>query len=231
MTRNLKALGLALVAVLAMGAVMASAASASFDSEIEKTTIEGEQPAESKHKFTVEAGSTECSTAKFHSLSSTTTTGPVTGTLSGSVYTSASLTIEPIYDNCTNSLLGEVNVKENGCHYRFTAGETISSTTTAGSVHVECHEGKVIEVVRASGFNPCTIKVGPQTLGGIVYHNEGSGSTRDVLVTANVEGLKYSQSGLLCPGGTGNFENGTYKGDVTTIGTDEAGNHVGVWVT
>jgi hypothetical protein len=113
MTRKLKTLGAALVAVFALTAVMASAASAAqYTSSVYPTTATGESP-KGNDVFTTEAGTVEC---KAHFV----------GTLTAA---SSDLTVTPTYTNCT--AFGFVEASVTGCKYTFTA-----VTTTSSSVHV-----------------------------------------------------------------------------------------------
>lgn len=212
MFRNMKVLGLAVVAVLAMSAVVAASASAAFNAENEGTTLlSGSQT--NTHEFTVNTGTVTCTTATF------------AGSQSGK--TSSTLSITPTYEGCTNSLLGSMSVNMNGCTYLFhteaTTGEPIN-----GKVDVVCSGTNEIEVKRTSGVQVCTVKVPAQTgLGAVKYTNK-SGS---VEVEAEVTGLHYSQSGALCLGGTGSFTNGTYKGKVLESGKTTEGTAVNISVT
>jgi hypothetical protein len=220
MIRNLKVLGLAFVAVLAFGAVMASAASASFDSSAKETVLSGSQPEGEPHEFEVEAGKTECETAKFHSLSSATTTGPITGVeQEDGQFSTDSITIEPVYENCENNLLGNMVVEMNDCDYNFTTGAAREDGGIEGKVEVKCHEGGEIEV-RATGSTICSITVPAQQVGGIAYYNESG----KVNVVSTVSELKYTQHGVFCPGNgfasSKTFNNGIYNGSVLTSGED-----------
>jgi len=228
---KLKALALALIAVLALGAVVTSVASAKFDSEIEHTRINGEQPAGSPHTFTVEAGSTTCKTARFSVTS--------VGTNTGTSWTSSELTITPVYEICTALVIGEEHVADvnpNGCTYTFTAGETFEGETKVhGTVDIICPVGKVIEV-EITGPNICKVTVPAQlNKAGITYHNTGTGASRDVDVISAITTLTYTQDGAFCPGNnfqaSKTFTNGKYSGEVTSIGANTNGTQVGIWVT
>jgi len=205
MIRNFKVLGLALVAAFAMSAVVASAASADFRSESDHTIITGTQGV--PNTFTVTAGTTHCGTATFEGTSTETT--------------SSSITITPTYENCriTNFGVETVNatVDMNGCHYLL---------TTTGQVHLECNTGlgSAVEVTAPL----CVITVHPQTVSSVDYANIGSGTTREVRVTATATGITYTQSAT-CPGGNNTYHNGTYNGTVTATGEDTNRNHVGIW--
>jgi len=199
MTRNLKALGLALAAVFALGAISASAALAEetepiahFTSSTYPAKITGEQIG--KHKFVVGSlGEVTCNEARFH--------GELTKA-------STSLTITPTYSECEmHTFLGQhrpTTVTTNGCTYTFTVheqGETDEGTietpdttkhektvthTWIGDVHLLCPEGvNGIEIhVYKSGNTAhtellCTYTIKPQTVKNIHYavHEVGSKAT------------------------------------------------------
>jgi hypothetical protein len=206
MIRNLKVLGLAVVAVFAMSAVVASAAMAeNFHSESSPTTLTGEQSA--THEFTTSVGTVTCTTAKF--------SGNVTGTSVSEV------SVHPTYEGCKLSGINiNVTITTTGCNYRF-----YNVASKSGPVDVVCETGKEITV---SGPG-CTVKVPGQTGKSTVsYTNNGSGTGRTVTVTAAVEGLKYSTSGLLC--GSSTKENGTYKGPTLVKGFTGGGTQQGIFV-
>ena len=95
MIRNLKALGLAVVAVLAMTALAAPASqAASFTAASYTATLEGEQLAAESHVFTLAGGRTvTCTSAKFK------------GTLAAP---SSTATITPTYSSCHANILGAI---------------------------------------------------------------------------------------------------------------------------
>jgi hypothetical protein len=126
MTRKIKTLGVALVAVFALTVVMASAASAaSFTASTYPTTATGES-AIGNDVFTTEGGTVEC---KAHFV----------GTLTAA---SSDLTVTPTYTNC--KAFGFVEATVTGCKYTFTAVSTTSAnvdvvspcTIKAGNCHV-----------------------------------------------------------------------------------------------
>jgi len=241
MKATIKVAGLSLLAVLVLGVVGASTASAKFDSEAASTTVAGVMESVFEHKFTMEAGTTSCEVASFHSMSAATTKGPVTGSAVSGGFTSETLTIQPIYGSiidgsCSNNLLGRMLVKINDCDYRFTAGETIEAgTRVKGEMKIVCHAGGKIEIIRVEGV-PCTITIGEQELGGVTYHNKETGSSRDVTVELSITKIAYTQDGMFCPGNGGaaskSFTNGTYSGKVTLKGENTATKaQTGIWVT
>jgi hypothetical protein len=204
MIRNRKTLGLVLAAVLAIGGLSASNASAaSFHSEVEHTIIDGEQSPGTNDLMRFNAGTWTCNSITY---TGTTTTA-----------TNTSLTVTPTWKECTAFGFVNITIDVNGCTYVFNAG---------GSFQISC-PGNPITV---TAFN-CHIKIGSQTFpSGITYDNAGTGTGRDMSFTINFSGLTYTQESKSFPGcSNGTFNNGTYEGNATVTGTDTAGSPVGVW--
>jgi hypothetical protein len=203
MIRNLKALGLALVAVAAFAAfASASASAAEFHSEGKGTTLTGAQ--ETVNTFTANAGTTHCQSAKF------------TGTTSGTSTTQATQKVTPAYTECKLTAFGGESLNATvdvGCEYNLSAN---------GPVNIECGTSSMRVTAPF-----CTITVNGQEVNKASYSNVGTGTTREILVKSEVTGLKYTQSAF-CPTGGGTFENGTYNGTVKVTGESGA-THVGVW--
>jgi hypothetical protein len=143
MTRSLKALGLAMVAMLALGAVLASAASAApkltSASNEYPVVLEGSQS--TKHKFTLPGNRTfECTTVKF-----------VGEIKSKAEAETSKATVAPTYEGCTATILGNIDpvtVTLNGCTYQLSLTEEAASAgyEYAGAVKIQCPAGKSIEV-------------------------------------------------------------------------------------
>lgn len=220
MTRNLKALGLALVAVFAMSALVVSAAQAeevkhTFTSEVTPTVLTGKQETGTKHAFTVGTGAnahtTTCEKAEF------------AGTQEGKE--ANTVTLKPTYSECSASGLGAATVRTNHCAYVFQS-DTVTSEDAA--VEVECAEGSSIEVeVPSVGV---TLHIGAQTpAGGNHYTNlaehPAAGGKMAVTAKTTVSGVHYTCSGggcfLLEGGGTGS--NGTYTGESWVTGYNDTG--------
>src|SRR5262245_37092010 len=104
MILNLKVLGLALVAMLAIGATSASAAEC--HSETASTTIPGSQV--STGTFGTDSGTIHCTTAT------------VSGSASGA--TTSNVVVAPTYSGCksTGFIEANVTVDTNGCDYNIT---------------------------------------------------------------------------------------------------------------
>ncbi len=206
MIRNLKTLGLAVMAMFALTAVAASAAQAvEFHSEIENTTVTASTEAGSNSVFDAAGASISCASATF------------TGTQAAK--TSPTLTVTPVYSNCTFLGVLNVPVKTNGCQYTFHAEGGVADVTGASCTAI---------TFEAAG---CKVEVGKQNgLKEVTYTNLGAGTTREVTVTPHVTAITYTSSGLGCPK-TGTFSDGNYtSGNAIAKGESSKGVQAGVWV-
>ncbi len=180
MIRNLKALGLALVAMFAMSAMAASAASAAeFTSgsypQTLKTVDSGEEDL-----FTVSGNELTCSEEEF------------TGELKAAT---TALTVTPDYKGCKTKgqTFNNVTVTTNDCTYSFHATTKNGINHHSGKVTIVCPIGKVIEIHHyttahnhSTGSSNCTNTVAGQTAGGTVtYTNVGGDVIIEGTVTVN----------------------------------------------
>jgi hypothetical protein len=194
MTRKIKSLGLAFVAVAAMSMVVAGGAQAA---QLHASTaganayLSGTQT--TQHAFTVDTGIVKCTSATFiGSAAKTAQDGEVTAQ----------------YTGCNVSGIAAL-VDMNGCKYTITG-----TGQEALKVKVDitgCTSGKVISVTAGS----CTVTVPEQTgLGTITLANTAT----DVNGTINIAGITYQTHGT-CPNTasdhTTQTTNGTYTGGVT----------------
>ncbi len=198
MIRNLKTLGVALCAALALTAVAASAASANYTASSYPTTGTAES-ALGNDVFKTEAGNVEC---KSH----------FEGTLTGE---SANLTVKAKYTNCKAFGFLEATVNMRSCDYLFTTGTFLKSTEEGNTheytaaVHVKCTNAAEPILISAG---TCKTTVGEQSPEGHVIITETT-KTGDVDVQATVTGIKYTvtEDGFACPfGGTGAKTGATY---------------------
>ena len=215
MTRNLKALGLALMAAFALSAVGATAAQAlEADVGAGGQTITGNQLNESaphnNHSFVLSSGRAfACSTAVFD------------GTIENG---DTEVTVTPTYSGCLSNGTQPATVTHNGCDYRFYNGEEESPNNfTNVTVDLECDPGNVIEVHvysshanHTSGTVLCTYNVAPF----VGEHNNTLSNTGsapdDVKVVSTVEGIAVTRvtgSALVCGNAS---QTATYTG-VTTL--------------
>jgi hypothetical protein len=215
MTRNLKTLGLALVAVMALAAVAASSASAQFEAESAPVTLTRSSNAMQKFAPTKGGTAVECTTIAL----SNSTQGATPAT---------TVEVFPTYSNCESILGLATSVTTNGCSYLF----HLAAATTTGTTDVKCPTGKVIEIFVGGESSPfCKYTIGAQSgLSSVSFKNTGAGTTREVIVEPNVGGITSTRtvSGFGCPSAG---STGTYIGSSTVTGENAAGTtHIGVFV-
>jgi hypothetical protein len=224
MTRNLKAFGLALVAMLAIGAFAAQGASAaeehSFRSAANQTVLTGQNESygtgSSRDRFTATAGlAIECD-----STFEGTNTGAETDTVR----------VRPTYSSCA----GGVTVHNNGCEYVFDSDTEQASGHSTSSEHatvrLDCganHEHS-IEITRPGcniAFSTTHNSTGTtvnQSLSGVRYANTSHSSNSTITVTATAKTIRYIvTAGSFCGlagHAAGTYSNGTYDGLASVTG-------------
>jgi len=211
MNRNYKAFGLALVAMLALGAFVAQAASAKpLTVEVgQETTVHLTGNQEESHKFVTSSGTVTCTSAVFNATAGTGAGGAID-----------ELTVFPTYTGCTAFGFATAHVSMNGCTYTFTTPSSIGSgvvTWGASQLHIKCSEGRKIQITPTSfGVSVCTQFVEEQTptSGHVIGKNVASSNPMDMTLEAAVTGLHYFGSGGLC-GDSSTHTNGAYIGSST----------------
>ena len=195
MIRNIKVLGLAIAAVLALSAVAAgSASAAAFHSSESPTIITGTQTG--NHVFDAASDTISCTGATFK--------GTVTGTEVQSIQTEAA------YTGC--SFFGvAVSVNMNGCQYEFNANGEVAVINKPSR---NCSTEPITFKASFLGVS-CTIKVGPQVeLKSATYDSTEKEETNGtVTVTPAVNGIAYTQEG----GGCGSHNEGRYTSGTTLV--------------
>ena len=207
MNRNYKAIGLALVAMFALGAFVAQGASASpltIEGIANGTVfVKGDQGG-GEHEFKSAAGTVKCKEAEF----------PGSGTVKeGKV---EELTVTPTYKSCTAFGFATAHVKMNGCTYTFTTPTSLGSGKVtwngASQLHLVCPSEKVIEITPTSfGVSVCTLTIAAQTPTGeagkeshVVGSNSGTPTAMHVFLDITLFGIHYIGHGAPCdpePGG------------------------------
>jgi hypothetical protein len=205
MTRNFKALGLALIVALAMSAVAASVASAATDTLFtgaDPAFVTAEQEAEKgQHIFEVpgEGVSATCSKAHFG------------GTVQGGEKITQ-VTVTPKYEGtCSLEPFGSATVDTTGCDYLLT-GETVGAHA---KVHINCSGSNKIKITGPLG---CTISVGTQSPGGgyTIKNETGGNGIKDVTLNITVTNISWTSTfscGFIGLPSSGN--NATYTGTAT----------------
>lgn len=231
MIRNLKALGLALIAVLAMGALVAGNASAAgerFHSEKELTILTGENETGNIHVFKSGSLEIKCTTAKFAGTSKGVSAG-------ANDFVATTVTVHPTYTGCSDNIFGGTDTVDTaGCNYVFSS-ET--NATKHLPTEISCTTGTAIKVT-APG---CTLSFGTQKNGGGVSSaNEGSSTTRDT-TTNSTTTATFTKSGFACglvSGTVGEYSGATtmkgfidngVSGNIDEGATYTEGAQVGIW--
>jgi hypothetical protein len=245
MIRNLKALGLALVAVFAMSALAASAAQATpiftgyeTPSGTHVHTIgTGTTAAGSIEKFVAGAGTVECHIT----YETTSLTGEDTElTVKPTKFTTPGTTED---GHCNTLALGanfKTDIDFEGCDYIFHSGVKLAANEYTGTVDIKCPEGKSIDIkiTNSTAGTKCTLRVPAQNgLKHVIYKNQKVEKPTDVNVEATVAEIKYQvvEGGVLgCGKANGTYEgaNGsTYSGSVTLKGEDTVKNPLDIEVS
>jgi hypothetical protein len=194
MIRNLKSLGLALVAVLAMSAVVASAAQAvpSFTASAYPATATGSN-AKGGEAFTLDGSTVQCD-SHFQ------------GTLSAA---GSTLTVTPKYSNCEAFGFLEATVNTEGCTYVFHATEQVAAGVYNHHVDVVCPAGKSIKITAGT----CKAEVTAQNNKTTVKTTNLAGGTVTVQPNVTVS-THVTQDGFGCPLAGLGTRNAVYHGDV-----------------
>jgi hypothetical protein len=206
MKRNLKALGLACVAALAISAVAAAGARAQNPAADFTCGEEGEgactitaevHPGESTLLFKTSIGSISCD--ELHG----TATAP-----HGEPFSELTVTNGEVGGCDFAGLAASVDFGD--CHLTLHDGETIEEGVATSEVDISETEGKECSItIEAFG---CTVTVGPEG-------NEGLSSVTledregEITGEATVGGITYSYSGFTC--GSGEKSDGVYHGNFT----------------
>jgi len=208
MIRKHKALGLALLALFAFGAIAQSAAASPLTVATGEVHITAAQEG-TGHVFTAgSSGEVKCTTS-----TSDSTAIPVSGQVN-------EITVAPTYTNCT-AFGSTADIKVNGCTYTLTTPTSIGVgvVTWSGStqLHVLCPVGKSIEITPTFlGASVCTQFVGAQTPteGHVVGRNVAESVPMDITLENTLGGIHYTGSGGICQNSETHI-NGTLTGNTT----------------
>jgi len=224
MNRKFKALGLAFVAVLAMSAVVASAAqakesiqltAASYPATIHAT---GEGVGEN---FNTEAGKITCKVSHYHA------------TLNEA---SSSVTVKPTYTECSafgGLFSATVNTEE--CHYVFTGTEKVAAGQYRAHVNVTCPEGQSIKITAGTCKAEVKAQTGLTTVD--LTNNAGNVGIQPTLLGPEGEqdgkhgpiAYTVTQDGFGCPfNGTGAKTGGEYSTTAAIEVTPTSGGPISV---
>jgi hypothetical protein len=189
MIRKFKTLGIAMVAVLALSAVVASAASATNFTASKYPTAGTATSEKGNDDFKTEAGSVEC---KAH-FAVAALTEP-----------SETVTVTPTYTECKAFGFLNATVNMNGCDYVFHSN---------GQVDVVCASGGPIKITAGT----CETTIAAQSgLGTVDLANSGTGISAQATVTGIA--YTVTKDGIGCPfGGTGAKTGATYTQNTAVL--------------
>jgi len=227
MARNLKTLGLSLVAVFAMSALVASAAQAAahfgWEAGAKKFTTTNDP--------TAGAGGNQVITLTKSGLSFTCNEIKGEGNLEGAenkstTWTTTSITYNHTEagsgneDKCKGPLGTTPKIEMNGCNKKLEATETTVPGDTSqitADMYIVCPAGKTI-VFNSGGL--CTVTIGSQgPLKHVILTNANTTGKEEVTGHATItEEIVESHSGLC--GSATNLKDGSYTGKFTVIAHD-----------
>jgi hypothetical protein len=217
MTRKIKALGLAIIAVTAMSMAASAQAFEMHTTHNNDIVLTGQQS--QQFVLQTDAGKVTCTTADFE--------GTVPW-VSGSQVTGQETTLTPTLSGCQTLGLAAV-LRMNGCKFVIT-NKTTGGSTTAKTGYVDltgCTVGKQVEVIGGGGV--CITTVPEQHhLGHVVFQNtQEVGKPEHIEVSVTLTGLKYEFHGMGCGGTppTVLTSNGVTQGGATFRAYEKTGTH------
>lgn len=242
MIRNLKVMGLALVVVFALGAVVASAASAA-----EQGTLTAESPVKldltetgakgsGSNAFTTFGAKTECfgSTYVGRKINST---EPIS-------VPATTATVTPTYNQGECRAFApetEATIQTNGCDFVFHIGNTSPAGNTEGkyalTADVVCPAGQKLHLTEYLNADHktsfCTTMIGPQMgLKGAIVTSTPKATPEDLDITGTFTGITAERTGTCLLDGHGNKTMAAeWDIDTTVTGTNEGGIVKGITVT
>jgi hypothetical protein len=215
MTRTSKALGPALLAVLAIGAVTAPVAPAAtqqdhFVSETETTVLTG-------------TGNLLISTKKVN-LNLTCKHQTFADTLSQKEVTTLGLV--PTYTECSTPA-GNSTVDSTNCEYVIGSLTTDTTAQTDGKgterhakTDIVCTAGSAIKITAPS----CTVTINTQeNLHGLTFENKADPTKSDITINVTVDKVKYTSTGFGCAliGLPAEGADGLITGSITVTGYED----------
>ncbi len=207
MSSKFKTLGLALVASLALSAILASMAQATFSFTAPEGAVNLTGNQVTQKAFTTSGGEMKCNSVIF------------TGTTTAA--SSTQQLFEPHYSGCT-SFGFTAHVNATGCSYLFTTPTVKLTPTeyTGAPPHLVCAGGGITITPTFFGASMCTTLISAQTptSGHVIYKNEGAGTTRDVLMTTTTSGTHYTSTGGICGESGKTLTDGASTGSMTIKG-------------
>jgi hypothetical protein len=225
MTRKIRALGLSLLALAAIGATTSSAAEAVPKIEVSEHAVLIGVNSKGKHVLASGSRQLECDAA-------------IDGGLSGST---SELTVAPTFSNCQALVFGlprPATFTPNHCEYTYQNMQTAGTSWTATvdilcenpgeemEAHIYENEGKHKEKASL-----CTVKVPPQQdIGTVVFSNMTEASPADITIDMTLASMQYNVSGSAFICGTSS-SNATYTGTFTMHATNTSNKAIPIGIS
>ncbi|HEU5252970.1 MAG TPA: hypothetical protein VFU16_06570 [Solirubrobacterales bacterium] len=201
---KLTKIAIALVAVLAMSAVVASGASAEFQLESNQENVQLVAEDNGAHVFTVDGQNVTCKKAEFESGIIKTPANTISG-------------VNAKYSNCTAFGFAGATVNMGNCHYDFTTPEQINSHEYTSKAMILCTGANNINVNSSVFGSECSVSIGQNTknenLSHVIIHNT-TNTPKDLTLTITINEIQVTKNkdNGLCPlSGTGTVNNGSYN--------------------
>lgn len=192
MGTKIKALGLGVLATLAIGAMASIDASATVTGHFTHDAVGGhailtgtEGPANHRVKFSIDNGTHfECDATHYH------------GTVSTATFTTFQLT--PTYSGChtEGGVPGSITIDANNCHLKFysNTGASTPTPTEHATFDYLCPAGTGVVITHPN----CTIKMPTQPLKGITYTTVTENSKHALTVDMTVQGKTVHYESGIC---------------------------------
>ncbi|HEU5252535.1 MAG TPA: hypothetical protein VFU16_04305 [Solirubrobacterales bacterium] len=218
---KLTKIAIALVAVLAMSAVVASGAMAqplTSNAGVNSVELEGEDTG--NHVFSVDEQNVTCKKATFKS--------------GATAVPANQITVNALYNECTAFGFANATVNMGNCHYVFTTPNKLETDLYTSEVDVNCETNNAANnsiIVKSSVFgSECEVGISQHTgTKHVIIQNTTGNTPKDITmnVTVNAITVNRIKDNGLCPlKGTGEVNNGSYNGNVTV----KEANGKDIWV-
>ncbi|HEX8689023.1 MAG TPA: hypothetical protein VF729_02145 [Solirubrobacterales bacterium] len=231
MSLKLKALGLGLLATLAMSAVVVMNASAAAGGHFVTT---GNAHAHIQGHVTHPTGGPHNLHLVNHGLEGEIGCDIQSYTATTTTETTTSITVTANYETCYTTVADhsdhtpDVPVTMNGCTYTFTVAPipNQSHNTVEHTAHLVCPAGAKVEVHHPN----CTVSIHPQTINtGLTYTTVGTGNGHEITMDVNVQ-FTTTRHGL-CQFIAPTNGAGTLRGSVTVTAKNTAGAQIPLTAT
>ncbi|HEU5252885.1 MAG TPA: hypothetical protein VFU16_06130 [Solirubrobacterales bacterium] len=203
---------IALVAVLALSALVASAASANQLTSPGNNSVSLTAIDTGNFVYSVDGQNVTCTESHY-----------ATGAMA---VPANAITMNAVYTGCTSFGFAGSTVNMGNCHYGFTTPEKINTDEYTSKLSIICKDTKnsasnTININSSVFGSECSISIGEtgnEALAHVIIHNTTGNVPKDLTFTTTVTGIRIvkNKDNGLCPlSGTGTVNNGTFNGSLT----------------